>query len=155
MGKINEIYVRDTRDQLGRYPNWPVNQPIALGKIGYYIGRKAIFEWVTDLNTLGIPITIPNQQQLMSELYTSEDAVSISFEVDSVTGYSKALFDFSKKRSIATQGYDVGYQSLNIQDLKLSILDKIDNGLVWDFDWVIITEIWTANGFTTLISKFT
>jgi len=153
MGKINEIYIRDTRDQLGRYPNWPINQEISLGKIGYYVGRKATFVWETDLSKLGITIANSSAQQLMSELYTSENSVSISFDVDSSTGFSKAVFDFSKKRSVATQGHDVGYQVLDLDNLKTQLLNKISKGLVWDYNWVIITEVWIASGFTTLISN--
>ena len=155
MGKIDEIYVRDTRDQLGRYPNWPINQKIALGKVGYYHGRKARFSWETDLDALGIPTSNPNTQQLMSELYFSEDSVSFGFEADAAAGMSKANFDFFRKRSVATQGYEVGYQILDIKSLKSQILNRISEGLSWDYDWVIITEVWTASGFTTLISNST
>ncbi|HKR05180.1 MAG TPA: hypothetical protein VJY62_11155 [Bacteroidia bacterium] len=153
MGKIDKIYVRDTRNQLGRYPNWPIIQQISLGKIGYYFSRKAVFVWETDLNKLGITAVYPFSQQRMSELYTSENSVSIAFSIDSSTGNSKAIFDFSKKRSVATQGHDVGYQVLDIDNLNIQLLNKINNGLKWDYDWVIITEIWTASGFTTLISN--
>jgi hypothetical protein len=153
MGKIDEIYIRDTRDQLGRYPNWPVNQKISLGKIGLFYGRKATFEWETDLQSLGINVATPPLQQFMSELYTSENAVSLSFDIDASTGNSKALFDFSKKRSVATQGHEVGHQALDIAQLKSALISKIENGLKWNYEWVIITEIWSANGFTTLISN--
>lgn len=155
MGKINEIYLRDTRDQLGRYPNWPINQQIALGKIGTYFGRKATFSWETDLQSLGIAMTVTNPQQVMSELYTTEDAVTLSFGFDTETGVSKAKFDFSKKRAVATQGHDVGYQVIDIRKLRTDLLSKIDSGLQWDYNWVIITEVWVANGFTVLISNST
>lgn len=153
MSRYYEIYVRNTRDELGRYPNWPINQKITLGKVGYYRGRTAVFDWETHLDDLGIEYKTTPAQQFMSELYTSQGAVSVKFNTDDGHGNSKASFDFKRKRSVATQGFEMGYLTLDISKLKDAILEKMKNGLRWDYDWVIISELWAANGFTTLISN--
>ncbi len=153
MGKIDKIYVRDIKKQLGRYPNWPINRNISLGKIGYYCGRKATFSWETDLINLGIQLNDPPEQILIPEIYTSGGAVSYSFEINALNGFPKAKFEFFKKRSVAAQGYKIGHQCIDISKLNSQLLQLILNGHKWDYDWVIITEIWNADGFTTLISK--
>jgi len=65
MAKIEEMYVRKTRDELGRYPTWPVQREISLGIIGFHNGRKATFDWKTSLVKLGI-----NIDPLSSDVWT-------------------------------------------------------------------------------------
>ncbi|WP_259068721.1 hypothetical protein HDF24_07400 [Mucilaginibacter sp. X4EP1] len=153
MSKIDRIYVKNSRDELGRYPNWPVNQNISLGNIGYYHGRTAKFEWTTTLHDIGITITTVAPQAIMSELFTSSDSVSSEFHSASAKQPSHAKFTFTKSNSVVTQGFEMGHQQLPIDRLKHEILDGISKKTItWDYDWVIITELWVANGFTTLIS---
>jgi hypothetical protein len=45
--------VREIRDELGRYPNWPIGHAIDLGQVGYYDGRNAEFDWRNTLTGLG------------------------------------------------------------------------------------------------------
>jgi hypothetical protein len=153
MSKIGKIYLRKTREELGRFPNWPVNQKIQIGQIGYYDGRKACFHWETDLKFLGIQVPESAPDQLMSELYTSNDSVSVEFNTDQATGQSEAFLGFSKKYSVVTQGYGMAYKSIELGQLKDRLLQEIGRGMKWDYDYVIITELWTAEGFTTLISN--
>lgn len=153
MSKIDKIYVRRTRDELGRYPNWPLNQGIALGSIGHFHGRKAKFEWRTSLKELGIDISEVAPQAFMSELYTSHDSVSSEFHAASGDNPSKAEFNFAKTSSVASQGFEMGHQQLPIDRLKNEIIKSINKGVEWDYTWVVITELWLASGFTTLISS--
>jgi len=152
MNKVNKIYLRNTRDSLGRYPNWPINQKIEIGKVGYFNGRKAEFQWVSSLKNLGVSYDSTNTQQFISELYTSSNSVSAKFTTEN-KGILKAKFNFSKSNSVVAQGHEMGYKTLDIGSLRNGLMDKIEGGLEWDYDWVIITEIWSSTGFTTLISS--
>lgn len=154
MGTIDKIYVRNSRDELGRFPNWPLNKNVSLGSIGYYHGRQAKFEWTTTLADLNISATSVAPQAMMSELFTSKNAVSTEFHSATAKNPSHARFTFIKSSSVVTQGFEMGHQQLPVERLKKEIIDKIRRKEIeWDYDWVIITELWLASGFTTLISS--
>jgi hypothetical protein len=153
MAKIEEMYVRKTRDELGRYPTWPVQREISLGMIGFLNGRKATFDWKTSLGNLGINIEPLSSSALKSDLYTSLNSVEFSFNVSSAN-IATAAFSFSKKFSVAIQGYNVSFQTIPIGDLENELNANIKNGsIAWDSNWVILTEIWITQAFTTLISS--
>ena len=151
MGKIQEIYVRETRDELGRYPNWPIQRPIQLGSVGIYDGRLAEFDWVTSLATLGITVPPTRSQSLIDEMYTTLGAVNVKFEA--ATAGNKAGFNFAKAMAVATQGYKTAYAFYELGPLQQAIVSAIVGEKVeWNLDWVVVTELWKSDAFTTLIS---
>lgn len=153
MAKIQEIYVRTTRDELGRYPTWPIQQPIALGNIGFYNGRQAEFSWVTSLSALGITIAPSPSQSLIDEMYTTMGAVNLKFEAAASGSHHQAGFTFSKPLAVATQGYKTSYAVLPLGPLEQAVVTAIRSRKAsWNMDWVIVTELWQAEAFTTLIS---
>jgi hypothetical protein len=152
MGKLGEIYVRTIRDDLGRYPTWPVNYPMELGLIGYYHGKSATFEWIDKLENIGIVINPSFSQKLTEEKYYSRNSTSYKFMIDEPTSKSKVSFCFKKNNSVASQGFEIDYQILPTDVLTKSIRQKISDGLSWNYKWVVVTELWLTKGFTTLIS---
>lgn len=153
MATINEVYSREMRDSMGRYPNWPLNKTISLGNIGTYHGRSANFEWRTSLKELGIIIPEPAAQAtFMDELFCSNKGVNIDFRHRQQDNLSLASFKFKKNRSIATQGHQTAIHQLPIGELELLLRRAIHDGLKWDKDWLIITELWSASGFSMLMS---
>ncbi len=154
MGRIHKTYVRTTRDDLGRYPTWPIGQRNQLGKIGCFHGKTASFDWQTDLGRLGISCRENEIRPLtQEEMYMSEDSVSFRFSANTGGEITKVNFDFKKSRSIVTQGFRMGLKQLDVVDLREKLVEGITkHNLKWDYNWVIISEIWQAEGFTTLIS---
>lgn len=152
MTSLQKFYVRATRDSLNRYPNWPINQVIGLGQVGYYSGRNAEFRWYTSLSKLGLNVATIGPESLADELHTSEEGVDLDFAGDAGQAV-KANFTFQRKRSIATQGYKMDHSRLDLADLLTQLRAAIKAKKVqWDFDWLILTELWRGDAFTTLIS---
>lgn len=151
MSKIQEIYVRKTRDELGRYPNWPIQRPIQLGSVGSYNGRLAEFEWVTSLAAMGISVPPAPSQSLMDEMYTTLGAVRVAYEA--TASGNKAGFNFAKSIAVATQGFKTAYEFYPLGPLENALIQAIFAKQVeWNMDWVIVTELWKSDAFTTLIS---
>ena len=54
MSKVPKRYVREIRDNLGRFPIWPLVDDVPLGSIGFFSGRRAAFSWKRSLADFGI-----------------------------------------------------------------------------------------------------
>jgi hypothetical protein len=153
MAKFRKIYVRRVKEEIGRYANWPIQRFLKLGYIGFYNGRKADCEWFTNLDKLGIILKPLPAQSLRMELYTSGNSVNLTFSIADSSSYNTASFSFSKNASVATQGLNLSFSSVSISDLEIALIDNINNNkLKWNKNWVILTEIWESDSFTTLIS---
>ncbi|MEM9921156.1 MAG: hypothetical protein AAF990_23845 [Bacteroidota bacterium] len=153
MASNEKIYVRNIRKDLGIFPNWPTYRQIGLGEVGYYNGRKAQFDWRTSLNDLKINFERNEVGGAASDMYTSRGSVQHSFNANLSDG-SSANFKFSKKNLVATQGYDVSHQTIKIDQLENELRSKIANKEIeWNYDWVILSQIWHTVGFTLLISR--
>lgn len=152
MNKLGKFYFTEIRDQLGRYPNWPIGRKISLGQIGYLDGRNAEFDWRKTLADLGVNVASATAPSAVDELYSTEDSVRFAFTADSGVG-SKAQFSFSRRRSVAIQGFQMHIASLDLGDLLAKLRTVIAaNKNAWDWDWLIVTELWVGQAFTTLIS---
>lgn len=152
MSKIDEYYVREVRDQLGRYPNWPIGRSIELGQVGYFNGREANFDWQTTLSAIGVNVPANPPAAGIDELYATADLVRFGFKADSSVG-SKVDFTFAGKKSIAMQSYGMSIMRLDLAKLLSELRRLIRTGsLTWDFDWLIVTELWSSRAFTALIS---
>jgi hypothetical protein len=152
MNKLGKYYFREMRDQLGYYPNWPVSRRIGLGQIGYWDGRNAEFDWRTSLSNLNVSVGTLTSPSPVEECYTSKNNVQLSFKIES-SGAATAHFNFTRRMSLACQGYQMNISSLDLGDLLLKLRDTVGrNKALWDWDWLIVTELWTGKAFTTLIS---
>lgn len=143
----------EIRDGLGWFPNWPLQQDLALGMIGYYDGWSKNFEWRTSLAELGIDIQYEVAHGILDEMYATKAAVSTKFELDAISKRPIASFDFSKKHSVVAQCHDSNYSSLRINQLQRILIDRVTAGEIdWDKNWVILTELFRAKGYSILIS---
>lgn len=154
MSRIPKLYVRNTRDELGRYPTWPPQRRVELGDIAIYSGRRAEFDFVTSIHQLGIAVRPNASQGIMAELYTTMQAVNLKFgPASSDVTKSSAQFTFRRAASVATQGFQMSHVTLPIDRLRSAIDDATAGGVMWDPDWLVVTEIWHAEAFTTLIAS--
>lgn len=143
----------EIRNGLGWFPNWPLQQNLQLGMIGYYDGWEKNFEWRTSLSQLGISVQPAGTQGVLDEMYATEAAVSTKFEIEQSSNKPVASFAFSKRHSVVAQCHDSGHTSLPINQLQKLLIDKVTSGEIqWDKNWVILTELFRAKGFSTLIS---
>jgi len=153
MSKIRKKLFYEIRDELGYFPTWPVGDTLSLGHIGFYDGWHKEFEWVTSLPELGFDIaTSGEQKQLFDERYSTESAVDFAFTADAETKTVNADIAFSRRSSIAAQGYKMGINKLHIDDLNRKVIPKICSGeLDWDPKWVVLSEIFAAEGFSEIM----
>jgi hypothetical protein len=153
VANINEIYVREIRDQLKRFPVWPPNKKVVLGQVGFYNGRKASFDWKTDLASLGVKAPAPQVGSHSHESYHSKNAVSSKYSL-SATHLGEAAFSFGRSGAIAARSRDLELISLPIAPLEKELARLIaNNKLNWNRKWVIVTAIYRTSSYTALISS--
>lgn len=152
MSDFQEIYVRETRDQLGKYPNWPLQRKLELGSIGLFNGRRARFDWEGSLGALGIDVKPSPPQFLLDETYKTAGRVNIRF--DGAPGAAKKCdLEFRRFAAFATQPFRPSVQALPINRLQDAIVAAVrEKRIEWDLRWVVVTELWHADAFTALIS---
>lgn len=153
MAKIDEIYVREVRDDLGRYPTWPPNKKPVLGRVGFYNGRRASFDWKHDLASLGVSIPTPEVENHTGEFYASKNAVSYKYST-SATKFGEASFKFGRGGAVAARSMALELVTLPIGPLETAIINAIaSKKLNWNKHWVIVTAIYRAASYTALISS--
>lgn len=152
MGKIDKLYVREIRNNLGRFPVWPPYRKVTLGAVGFYNGRRATFEWKHNLTDFGISLPPVDVEPKSGELYTSEGAVAYAFST-TATKIGEATFNFSRNAAVAVRSQSLQIHSLPTGKLEKAIAQAIALGLQWNRKWVIVTELYHATSFTALISS--
>lgn len=153
MGNYRERYIRETRDEYGYYPNWPVCSPLELGQVGYFNGRRAEFHWHTSLKRLGVPFAAQLGFPGFTDLRADQGNVQFEFGFDGAPGVARALFTFHRKMAYATQGHGIQISRLDTNAVSNELISRINAGtLKWDPNWVVTTEIAEGDSFTTLIS---
>ena len=158
MSDVGKLVNREVRNNLDRFTNWPLQRTISLGQIGHYNGRNATVDWITslgDLHVEGIDEATQGMMAMahMDEIYTTTDDVSFRFTVDNDSNINSVEVNFSKARSICAQGYHMTHQRLAIRPLQQQLSLKIREGEIeWDRTWVILTELWQSEAFTTMVA---
>jgi hypothetical protein len=153
MAAYRKRLVTEIRDTLGWFPNWPLHQHLSLGLVGYYHGWRKTFEWRTSLTSLGINHTLAGGQGLLDDIYATENAVQARFHTTGDDTNPMACFSFNRRHSLVAQCHQSTHVSLDIFSLQREILSAINSGtLTWDKEWVILTEIFNAKGFSALIA---
>jgi len=151
MARYNKKYIRMIRTDLGRFPVWPLQQKVALGDVLMFHGRKSLYSWHGNLTQWGISVTPTGAQTLLNEYYETEHNVSMKLGpgVDCVV----ADFKFMKKSAVVAQSFEQVYSVLPIEALKAAINQRFSPAdKQWNTDWLIVTELWQAEAYTTLIS---
>ncbi|MEQ8412691.1 MAG: hypothetical protein RIC51_10560 [Erythrobacter sp.] len=138
------------RDSFGAYLNWPLNQEIALGDVGYWYNKRAKFERRTTLSELGIDVANPAAQLRMDEMLS--DKSDCEFDAGAGTPLCTARFVFGNSYSFVAQSKGSAVLALSLDSLQSKLRSAIDNGLDWDRHWVIVTRLWQADHFSMLIA---
>lgn len=147
-----ERAIREVRDELDRFLNYPMIRDIALGDYGTYDGKKCRFEWEGNVSDLGLKTESSGFQHEMSETYATSGKVSVQ-SLLSFDGQHPAVdVSFSRTSALAFRGCKIGYSQLQLDALSKSFTAAIRGGLWWDSKKVIITQVWQASGFTHLVA---
>lgn len=153
MTTIPERYFNEIRNSLGYFPTWPIGAAQRLGQVGYFNGREKTFNWVADLKDFGIALDPTGGQRTFDEMYSTDSAVSVTYDLGTSGNPAAAHFEFTKGGSLATQGYLMELHSLPINGLANMLVNRILTGKInWDFNYVILTELFYAKSFSALIS---
>ena len=152
---VGKKYSSIIKGRLGRYANWPINDPLALGQIGIYHGKTASFSWCTSLAELGVYIDPQPDTELvqMDELYTSR--VRAEFTLDpEIPLTANACFRFTRASGIALQAYEMSCQRLPLDALAKELNRVLGfDSAQWNRRHVIVTRLWNARSFTALLSE--
>jgi hypothetical protein len=152
MASVAKIYVRQLRDDLGRFPKWPPTQPVQLGQIGFYLGRKARFDWRTSLTNLGIDLTPSGGREEADELYATKKGVDFRFSL-AAGNLGRAQFSFHKNAAVALQSFGLRFVTLPLGELETELAERImSHAIRWNRKWVIVTGVYQTNSFTALVS---
>lgn len=144
---------RDVKKDLGRFVNWPVNYAVSLGDYGLYNGRKCEFDWRGNVSVLGIDTVSSESQFLMDEIYSTGSGTDISFSGETGRNVATAKVKFRRGQNSAAQGHRMSYMRANTRALRNDLVAAIENAsIVWDFNLVVVTDIFEAEAFSTLIS---
>lgn len=147
-----ERAIREVRDELDRYLNFPLNQQLTLGDYGTYNGKRCRFEWLGNVSEFGIePLSVGFQHEI-AESYATAGAVSVQGNLDVGGGNPTIDVMFSKASALAFRGFKIGFDQIQLIKLGKELSDKLRAGMSWNHDCVIITQLWKASGFTHLVS---
>jgi hypothetical protein len=124
MTPVPEHYFNEIRNSLGYFPTWPIGAAQQLGQVGYFNGRDKTFDWVADLSDFGVELDPAGGQRTFDEMYSTDSAVSVTYDLNTSSNLSSAHFQFAKGRSLATQGY-LELHSLPINGLANTLVQKI------------------------------
>lgn len=151
----HERVFRALRDDTDWFPHFDYEDPIQIGQIGTYDGKRCEFTWLHDLEKFGI--SVPQLQQRsappkVDRLFTHGAETAYNFAVEG-GGIGKADFSFGSSGALATQS--TGQQSVkcDIYALEKLIQAYLDAGKQWSRDWVVVTQVFPADSYTILRSK--
>lgn len=152
MGRWRKRAMREVRDQLDRYLNFPINQEISIGDFGTYHGWDCRFEWQGNLADHGIAVQLHGLQHEIAETYATAGAVDIQGQLGLGSGNPQVSVSFRRNTALAFRGNRIGFDKAQLLALSRDLNEAIRGGLQWNRDWVIITQLWRADGFTHLVS---
>lgn len=152
MMRWRERAMREVRDELDRFLNYPVNQNIALGDYGTYEGRSCRFHWEGNIGQLGISCSSGGFQHEIAETYATAGAVHIQGRLGLTGGLPSVDVTFRRARALTFRGSKIGFDQVQLKALAADFNKAIRDGLAWDRKKVIVTSLWQAGGFTSLVS---
>ncbi len=156
----NRKYVNELATKFGYHATWTPDTPLALGDIGTL--NKGVFTRITNISELNFTFTTKEGESEADFEYQSQGNVSISTNAninlntpDGALGDGKAGFDISfgkeggvymKAEMVKTLLIDEGLK------LRKFIKDQYNAG-VWEYEWIVITELKVAQNATILYSE--
>lgn len=150
-----EIAFRTMRKAFERFPNIDLEEPVELGRVGFYDGRRCQFEWRTNLKTLGISPKVKKKMgvpPVVDRVYTTGESTCCKFSIEG-SGVGAANFSFPRSNNLAAQAPDMTSSAYDIYDLETKIKIAIDKGLIWDKNWVVVTHVYPADAYSILYSR--
>jgi endonuclease G len=153
-------YTGEMKKKFGYYATWNPGMPLALGDVG--VVKDNIFRKITDLSRFGIRVEQTDDITRTDLKYSSKGSVTVLTKLSgnaSIPGSSLSQADagvvveFSKENSVFFQAN--GTLTKMIADsvsIGNTVLDLFRSGK-WDKNWVVITDLVTAESATILISN--
>jgi hypothetical protein len=152
IARWRERAMREVRDELDRFLNFPLNQAIRLGDYGTYDGKRCRFRWEGNLSQFGIDCQSSGFQHEIAETYATAGAVQIQGRLGLDDGPPFVDVTFRRARALAFRGARIGFDQAQLKALTADLVRAIQGGLAWDRKKVIVTSLWQAGGFTSLVS---
>ncbi len=143
---------REVRNQLDRFLNFPVTNPIELGSYGIYNGKRCRFEWRGNLTEFGIPVPSVGFQTEMQETYATSNSVLVQSRLSLEDNLPTADISFNRTSALLFRAHDIGYDMAQLNALSQALTKAISNGMAWDSSFVIVTKVWISRGFTQLVA---
>jgi len=161
MANPQKFYLSHMSDKTGYRATWDPGRPLKIGFIGKLDSSGALVIY-SSLEKEGIPVEVLSDDSKIDMDYTSSDSITISTKLSgsapiagSVLSEGEAGFNFEFKSDKGVVFQSTGNtttQLINLAEIKNKILDKYKNGN-WDKDWVVVTELVTAETATIIISN--
>lgn len=155
-------YLLEMNAKYGYHATWQPNVSLRLGDIG--IVNNNVFRYITNLKNKGIKFAERPGEAAEDLNYTSASGVSIKVnaaatvsgtEVHASIGSGKAhvVIEFGNTAGVVFQAMQTRTSMIENQEaLGDQVIAMYQNGQ-WNTDYVIITELVTADSMTVLISK--
>jgi len=144
--------IREVRDQLDRFLNFPLNQKISLGDYGTYDGKNCRFEWLGNVAEFGVQPKSVGMQHEIAETYATSGKVDIQGKLNFAGDRPCVDVSFKRASALAFRGCKIGFDQVQLVNAGKALTKAIEDGLEWNRDWVVITQLWQADGFTHLVS---
>ncbi len=155
MSRFRKSITRAIYNEFGRFPNVELSQRRALGQVGTYDGRRSEFNWLHTLEQLDITSKELDPKEFGSfveEQFTMGSETQVSFIADAA-GRSSARMNFAQARSLVAQATKMTCYSLDTNQLRAAIIDAIDRGIYWSYDWVVVTDLFVAESYSQFYSS--
>ena len=152
MTRWRERAIREVRDELDRFLNFPINQQITLGDFGTYDNRFCRFTWEGNISALGVECESNGFQHEIAETYATSGKVKIQGRLSIGSVYPSIDVSFSRASALAFKAFKIGFDQVQLKALERSFNKAIRGGLQWERSKVIVTSIWQADGFTHLVA---
>lgn len=153
-------YLKELNKKFFYRANWEPTKPIRIGDIGKI--EKGVFSVYSNLEKQGIPMEVRIAENQGNLEYNSSGGVKISKKLSGETsqavshlseGDAGIVVEFNKDRSIAFKANGTKIEMLeNLGEIEQAVKAKFKND-EWPKEWVIISELVTADEATILISK--
>ncbi|QIL40707.1 hypothetical protein G7074_16410 [Pedobacter sp. HDW13] len=161
MANPQKNYLSHMSRQIGYRATWDPGRPLKIGFIGK-LDSSGVLAIYSSLENEGIPMDIFVDDSTADMDFTSSDSVTISMKVSGsapVLGSALTLseagvnFEFKNDEGIVfqTTGNKTS-QLINLGKITKLILEKYEDGS-WDEDWVVVTELVSADSATIIISN--
>jgi hypothetical protein len=161
MLKTSKFYLKHMNAQTAYRATWDPGRKLTIGQVGK-LDDAGVFNVFTSLEAVGIPMQVDIDTTSGEVDYTSSNSVTISTKLagkapvagsvltDTEVGFS---FDFKSDKAVVFKASGLKTNHItNLADIQTAILAKYADG-TWPKDYLIITELVSADAATIIISN--